>query len=196
MFLFSCAPAVLNKNYLDEGSRELSFEAFREQMDQYKGKLFILGGVIVRTKLTNTGAIIEALHVPVDGSGYFQDAGRSEGRYLATLPKGAPMPDPAIYAKGRRVTLAAEFIGIRKGRIDEMEYAYPVFQIRQLYLWPRERLNYYPPPYLYDPWFYPYPYFYQHPWWRHPHRHAPAPIRPRTPPPSRRTPAQEQRSER
>ena len=44
---------------------------------------------------------------------------------------------------------------LRKGRIDEMEYTYPVFRIRQIYLWPRER-QYYPATY-YDPWFYPYP---------------------------------------
>jgi outer membrane lipoprotein len=194
--LLSCAPAVLSKNYLFEGTREMSFEQLREQPDQFKGRLFILGGVIVRTKLTNNGAVIEAIHVPVDGSGSFKDSGKSEGRYRAVVPSGMPQPDPIIYHKGRRVTIAAEFIGILRGKIDEMDYGYPVFDIKQMHLWPRERLQYYPPSYVYDPWFYPYPYYYRYPWWTHPRRNEPAPVRLRNPPPPRRTPQPDRRRER
>lgn len=188
LILSSCVAPVLYKGYMQEGERTLSFTALRENPDQYKGRLFILGGVIVRTRLLEAGSQIEAMHVPVDGSGYFEESGRSEGRYLALLPKDGTMLDPAVYRRGRRVTLAGEFVDIRNGKIDEMEYAYPVFRIKQVYLWPRERLYSYPPPYDYEPWFYPYPYFYGHAWWIHPHNNRPvrvAPERPRTPPPSR-----------
>ena len=187
-FLCSCVPPVLNKQLMDEGRRDISFELLREHPEQFKGHLFVFGGVIVRTKLTEAGAQFEAIHVPVDGSGYFRETGRSEGRYLALLPKESGMPDPVIYHKGRRITIAVEFIDIRKGRIDEMEYAYPVFRIKQLYFWPKERMYAYPAPYFYDPWFYPYPYYYSHAWWSHPHRYSPAPIRQRMPPPARRIP--------
>lgn len=187
----SCVAPVLSKNYLQEGERTVSFVQLRESAEQYQGRLFILGGVIIRTRLTQAGSQIEAMHVPVDGSGYFEERGRSEGRYFALLPKDGAIL--AVYRRGRRVTLAAEFAGIQKGRIDEMEYAYPVFRIKQVYLWPRERAYVYPPSYYYDPWFYPYPYFYGHPWWVYPHYHQPVhvtPERPRTPRPSR-TPARE-----
>jgi outer membrane lipoprotein len=173
---------------MNEGERTLSFAALRENPDQYQGRLFILGGVIVRTRLLEAGSQIEAMHVPVDGSGYFEESGRSEGRYLALLPKDGTILDPVVYRRGRRVTLAGEFVGIRNGKIDEMEYAYPEFRIKQVYLWPKERLYPYPPPYDFDPWFYPYPYFYGHAWWIHPHYNRPVrvtPERPRTPPPSR-----------
>ena len=190
----SCVAPVLNKNYLQEGERTMSFAQLRENAEQYKGRLFVLGGVIVRTRLIAIGSQIEAMQIPVDGSGYFEEQGQSEGRYLALLPKGETILDPAVYRRGRRVTLAGEFIDIQKGVIDEMEYAYPVFQIKQVYLWPKERGYAYPPLYYYDPWFYPYPYFYGHPWWNYPHYHQPVhvtPERPRTPPPSH-TPAREQ----
>ncbi|HTG00656.1 MAG TPA: Slp family lipoprotein [Nitrospirota bacterium] len=187
----SCVAPVLNRQLMDEGAREVSFEALREHPDQYTNSLFVFGGVIVRTKLTAGGAQFEALHVPVDRSGYFLESGRSEGRLFALLPPEMGMADPVIYHKGRRFTIAADFIEIRKGRIDEMEYGYPVFRIRQLYLWPQERAYVYPPLYLYDPWFYPYPYYYRHAWWYYPHRHAPAPIRQRTVTPVRRVPAPE-----
>lgn len=183
LILFSCAP-VLSREYLREGSREASFQLLRENPNKYKGGLFILGGVIVHSKFTAAGSQIEAMHVPVDDSGYFQETGRSEGRFLAVSPKDGTMLDPAVYHRGRRVTLAGEFIELGKGRIDEREYVYPVFRIKQIYLWPEER-----PYYYYGPWFYPYPYYYWDPWWDYPYyyhyRYYPAPpVYRRIPPPN------------
>ena len=174
IILFSCAP-VLNRTYMQEGEREVSFQTLRENPGQYQSKLFILGGVIVHTKFTEAGYQIEAMHVPVDRYGYFEDTGRSEGRFLALANKDGMMPDPIVYQPGRRITLAGESVGTRKGKIDEMEYVYPIFRIKQIYLWPKERRNY-PPPYYYEPWFYPYPYYYRYPWWKYPYySHKPAP---------------------
>jgi outer membrane lipoprotein len=189
LILFSCAP-VLNREYMKEGSREVSFRLLRENPAQYQGRLFILGGVIVRTKFTAAGSQIEAMHVPVDGSGYFKEQGSSEGRFLAVLPGDGTMLDPEVYERGRRVTLAGEFVELRKGKIDEMEYVFPVFRIIQIYLWPEE-IPYYPAPYYYyDFWFYPYPYYYWGPWWQYPYyyRHYPAPVYRRTPPPDQPPP--------
>src|SRR5512147_1838253 len=86
LMLFSCAP-VLSREYIREGSREASFQHLRENPNEYKGRLFILGGIIVHSKFTAAGFQIEAMHVPVDGSGYFQETGYSEGRFLAVSPK-------------------------------------------------------------------------------------------------------------
>ncbi len=186
LMLFSCAP-VLSREYLREGSREASFQLLRENPNKYKGGLFILGGVIVHSKFTAAGSQIEAMHVPVDDSGYFQETGSSEGRFLAVSPKDGTMLEPAVYHRGRRVTLAGEFIELGKGRIDEMEYVYPVFRIKQIYLWPEERPYYYYG--YYGPWFYPYPYYYWDPWWGYPYyyhyRYYPAPpVFRRIPPPN------------
>ena len=189
LMFFSCAP-VLNREYLREGSSEASFQLLSENPNEYKGRLFILGGIIVHTKFTAAVSQIEAMQVPVDGSGYFQETGRSEGRFLAVLPKDGMMLDPAVYRRGRRITLAGEFVELRKGRIDEMEYVYPVFRIKQIYLW------HYPAPYYYygyyGPWFYPYPYYYWDPWWGYPYyyhyRYYPAPPVYRRIPPPNQTP--------
>jgi outer membrane lipoprotein len=194
LIFLSCARPVLHKNYLIEGDRNVSFAALREYPDQFKGKLFIFGGVMVQTRLLNVGSEIEAMHVPVDHSGYFEESGRSEGRFLAILPKGEGMLDPAIFRRGRRITLAAEFTGIINGKIDEMEYAYPDFRIKQIYLWPKEQSYYYAPPYYYDPWFYPFPYYYWGPWWSWHYYRYPVPVAPhvnrRSPPPSNQPPVQ------
>ncbi len=185
LLLASCAP-VLSRDSLKEGQRDVSFEELRVKPKDYRGRLFVLGGIIVQTKLTKAGSEIEAVQVPVDRNGYFEEQGRSEGRFLAISTGDKTMLDPIIYSRGRRVTLACDFVATRNGMIDEQEYTYPVFEIKEVYLWPKER--YYPPPYYYDPWFYPYPYDYWDPWWSYYYYPGPVPPRagPRTPSPIQR----------
>jgi outer membrane lipoprotein len=158
LLLSSCAP-VLDRQLMREGQRNVSFDELRSNPDAYRGKLFILGGLIVETRFTEQGSQLEVLSVPVDSSGYLKESERSNGRFLAVYPKSKALLDPIVYKKRREVTLAGEFREIRKGKIDEMEYEYPVFEIRQIYLFEEQQYyNMYPYPY------YPYPYWYN-PYW-------------------------------
>ena len=175
LMVFSGCTPVLNREVMDQGMRDLPFSQMREAPDVFKGKLFILGGLIVETRLVEKGSQIEALSVPVDSLGYLRETARTQGRFLALYPGSKGILDPMVYKRGREVTLAGEFVGARRGRIDEMEYVYPVFEIRDIYLWEEEK-DYYPYPYydpfyyrspfLYDPWgwHYPGPYGYPSPW--------------------------------
>jgi outer membrane lipoprotein len=169
LLLAACAP-VLNRELMQEGVRDLPFKELREAPENFKDKLFILGGLIVNSKLTATGSQIEALYVPVDSSGYLKEGGRVKGRFLAIYPTAKGLLDPAVYRKGREITLAGEFLEARKGKIDDMEYVYPVFEIRQIYLWAEPKYYdypyYYDYPFLYDPWGRPYsdPFFPMAPW--------------------------------
>jgi outer membrane lipoprotein len=164
LLLTACYP-VLNRELMREGSRDVPFDLLRESSDAYKGRLFILGGIIVNTRFTETGSQIEALYVPVDSSGYLKERTHAQGRFLALYPRSRGLLDPLVYRKGREITLAGSFLESRKGKIDEMDYTYPVFEIRQIYLWEEERYGAYPPyyypyynyPFLYDPWGRPYP---------------------------------------
>jgi len=165
----SCAP-VIRKDLMDVGIREAPLSEVKQKPDFYKGKLFILGGIIAHTKVTPEGSLIEALHVSVDSRGYLKGNGQ-EGRYLALFPKESGMLDPVIYRPGKNITIAGEFIGTRSGKIDETEYVYPFFLIKEIYLW-EERIYSYPPPYYYYPhYYYPYSWWdYPYPrWWGAPH---------------------------
>ena len=157
VLLVSCAP-VLRKEYMETGVRNIPLAEVKQDPGQFKGKLFILGGIIVNTKVTDEGSLIEAIYVKVDSRGYLESG--TDGRFLALYPKEGGMLDPQIYHKGRRITLAADFAGTRQGKIDETKYVYPFFVIKDLYLW-EERAYYYPQPY-----YYPYPYGY---WWDNPY---------------------------
>ncbi len=165
MFLAACSP-VLNRELMHQGAREFSFDHLRETPEVFEGKLFILGGVIYETKLLEQGSQIEAIYVPVDSYGYLKTETHREGRFLALYPKSGGILDPLIYKQGREITLAGEFVGLRNGKIDEMEYVYPVFNIKEIYLWKEER-DYYGYPYYY-PYYGPYPYWYD-PWWGRPY---------------------------
>lgn len=164
----SCVP-VLDRTYMREGLREVSFAELRQNPEASKAKLYILGGVIVRTRFIEEGSQLEAMHVPVDRLGYLGDSGRSEGRFLALMPKDKQVLDPVIFHTGRKVALAAEFVETTKGKIDEVEYVYPVFLIRQIRLFSEERRYIQTP--IYDPWPWPYPYpdRNRRQWWPYPH---------------------------
>jgi outer membrane lipoprotein len=164
--LAGCAP-VLDKGLMDQGVREFQLSHLVETPEVFKDHLFILGGVIVETKLTEKGSQIEALFIPVNRSGYLKDTSQHQGRFLAVYARSKGILDPLIYKKGREITLAGDFVEVRKKKIDEMEYSYPVFEVRQVYLWDEYRdypyaYPYYTPyyyrsPFLYDPWGRPYP---------------------------------------
>ena len=166
--VLSCAP-VLRRETLETGMRDVLISEIRNNPDSYRGELFILGGLIVNTKFIKEGSQIEALYIPVDSRGHLKDIELSNGRFLAIYPKEKGLLDPLIYRKERQITLAGEFIEIHSGKIGEMEYNYPVFEIIEIYLW-KEREVYYPNywdyhyyPYWWDPWWRPW----WGPWWRY-----------------------------
>ncbi len=159
LILFACAP-VLNKELMKEGERNVSLDQLRANPDPYKGKLYILGGVIVETRFVQNGSQLEVLSLPVDSSGDLDDSAHGRGRFLAVYPRENGLLDPMVYKKGREVTLAGTFLEARKSKIDDMEYVYPAFEIRQVHLWEERRDYAYP--------FYPYPY-YSAPYWYNPY---------------------------
>jgi len=163
----SCTP-VLSRNLLSSGTFNEELSVIKAEPASYKGRLFIFGGIIVKTEATKDGSLIEAIYVPVNSMGYLKSYKTSGGRFLA-LYKGHEILDPVIFSAKREITLAGEFIEIRKGMIGEMEYAFPLFEIKEIYLWEeikdREHYYYYmPPPYpywyyrhrLYDQWWWTY----------------------------------------
>lgn len=162
LILFSCVP-VLRKDLMDKGTYNISPSEIQENPIQYKGNLFIFGGIIVKTTVTKEGSLIEAIYVPVNSRGYLISLDAGNGRLLA-IYRGKEILDPLIFKEKREITVAGEFIEMRKGLIDEAEYNYPLFEIKEIYLWPerKEYDYYYQPPY--PSWYFWYGPYYD-PWW-------------------------------
>ena len=163
--LFCCTP-VLRKDVMDSSIRDISLTEIKRDPDLYRGKLFAFGGIIVSTKITSEGSLIEALFVRVDSLGNFEGISSSDGRFLALFPMESGFLDPMIFRSKREITLAGEFVGMRAGTIDETEYLFPFFRIVDIYLWSERSTYYYvPPPYPYYWGGYPY-WWYDYPFWR------------------------------
>ena len=147
LLLASCATPVLRSDLLQHGFRDVPMARIAQSPSPYVGKLFILGGSIVSTTLSEKGSLLEVIDMPVDANGHFIEATPTGGRFLAFYARELGVLDPVVYRAGRRVTLAGEFVEIRPGRIEEMEYAFPYFDIRQLYLWEEgQAVRAFPPP--------------------------------------------------
>lgn len=165
--LSSCA-SVLRKDLMEEGIYDFNLSEVKQNPVSYEGRLFILGGIIVRTTVTKEGSLIEAIYAPVNSQGYLRGITATDGRFLAIF-KGKELLDPLIFSEKREITLAGRFIELRKGTIDEREYSYPFFEIEQVHLWKETReSNYYD--YRYYPYYYPPPPYFRYrqhyyPWW-------------------------------
>jgi outer membrane lipoprotein len=164
LLLFSCAP-VLRHDFLNQGTYDVRLSEIRQNPALNKGRLFILGGIIVNTTITKEGSLIEAVYVPVTSRGHLKKLKASNGRFLA-LYRGKELLDPVIYEEKREITIAGEFVETRKGKIGETEYDYPLFEIKEIYLWEEIRKKgyyYYIPP--------PFPPYLPYPHWNYPHRY-------------------------
>jgi outer membrane lipoprotein len=168
MFLAACTPQILSHDLMKQGAWEFSLADLWKTPEEFEGKLFILGGVIYETKFLEQGSQIEAIYVPVNSYGYLKTEKQWEGKFIAAYPKSKGILDPFIYNRGKEITLAGVFVGLRKSKIDEREYVYPVFDIKEIYLWDWEK-EYYLGPSSYPYYPYPGPYLNYPWWWKRPH---------------------------
>jgi outer membrane lipoprotein len=167
-FIVSCAH-VISREYRDSASLDIPFSSLVRDPGKYLDEVFILGGIIVESRISDQGSEIEVVHTPVDRFGNIVDKDISEGRFLITSPKYL---DPSIYRKDRAVTVAGVLKGSRTKQLGGIEYSYPIIEARELYLWREERYYsypYYSYPYFYDPFYYS-PFYYRHrPLWHRPY---------------------------
>lgn len=156
--LLSCAH-VISREYVQVAEKNVPFKELRENTDAYLNRMFIFGGIIVETKITGKGSEIEVVQTPLNRFGNITDRDLSEGRFIILTTKYL---DPLIYRNGRDITFAGIVTGTRKQLLGGVEYVYPVFEAKEIYLW-REDIYYLYPydyPYRYDP-FYNRPYLYR-----------------------------------
>jgi outer membrane lipoprotein len=137
LLLFSCA-SVLRKDLLDSGTRDVTLSDMMRNPDAYKGKLYILGGTVINVKGIDNGTILEAAYTPVDRYGYLKQSQKTKERYMALCPKEKADLCAENYARGSDVTMAGIFTGTQPVDIKDKTYAYPLFRVEQIYLWPEK----------------------------------------------------------
>ncbi len=126
-----CAP-VFPKEALDRVDRRVTFKELQSDPDKFKGVWVMLAGVIIDSKNVKEGTDLEILQKPMDRDGRPLDADATEGRFLMQTDQ---FLDPAVYERGRFITVIGEVAGKEIRPIDEVLYQYPVINAKNLRLW-------------------------------------------------------------
>jgi outer membrane lipoprotein len=155
--LSTCATSPIARQYRQKAeSEDLSFSMVLQNPDAYQGDIVLWGGSIIETTNLQNGTEIIVLQEPLGGEERPESAEDSLGRFIAMSSK---FLDPAIYEKGRKITLAGQVAGKKTLSLGKTSYTYPVITVKQLHLWKR-RHYYYHYVYPYDHWYWGWgPYF-------------------------------------
>jgi outer membrane lipoprotein len=162
-WLTGCAH-VISSEMRAKARNDLPFSAVHANPEAYAGEIIIWGGKIIDTLNEKDQTLIKVLQIPIDYTGMPEDEEMSLGRFVAQVRGYA---DPEVYRKGRMLTVAGRIVGKRVEPLGEMEYAYPLIEAQETYLWKSYPMPYgpYPGPYWYG--FGPpfYPSLYYRPYW-------------------------------
>lgn len=132
--LFSgCAP-VISKETLDTADRNVRFADTVKNPDLYAGKTIVLGGIIVNVENQEKRTVMEVLQEPLGYQLKPSSPEESQGRFLAVFDG---FRDPAVYGKGRPITVAGAVKGAEERTLGKMLYRYPVIEVKEHYLWSR-----------------------------------------------------------
>lgn len=119
------------------------------------------GGMIVGTTPEKEETCFEILARPLNSEARPRRTDESEGRFIACVPG---FYDPAVYSKGRELTVVGTLEQPEVRKIGEHEYQYPKVAAETVYLWPRRKespVYYYP---AWSDWYWgPWPYGYYSP---------------------------------
>jgi outer membrane lipoprotein len=159
-----CAHAI-SESLRTQAEPPIPFAQLRADPDAHKNRTVILGGEILSTENLQEGTRLEVLQRSLDRSEAPVRTDNTGGRFMALCPDYL---DPAVYAVGRRVTLAGRVLGAYTGKVGEVSYVYPWIACEETHLWPRTVAV--APSYYFEPWYWqPYPYILWRPYARWPY---------------------------
>lgn len=131
LWLAGCTPSF-PRDLLDRVDRRVTFRELLRDPENFKGAWVMLGGVIIACKSAQDGTDLEILQTPLDNDGRPRDMDKSEGRFMV---HSQAFLDPAVYQRGRLISLIGEAAGGKSMPLDASVYQYPVLNAKALQLW-------------------------------------------------------------
>jgi outer membrane lipoprotein len=138
----------------------VSFAELRANPESYKDRTVILGGEILNTNNLREATRLEVLQRPLSGSEKPTITDNTGGRFMALCDEYL---DPAVYAPGRRITMAGRVLGSYLGKVGEVDYRYPLIACQEIHLFPSATAEL--QRYTMYPWWYGPPYGAPWYWW-------------------------------
>jgi len=129
--LAGCSPPF-PVELLEKVEKNVSFAALQKDPENYAGKLLLFGGTIVETMNLKEGTRIEVLQRPLDEEARPEPSDRTDGRFLIVTGQ---FLDGAVYHRGRMITVIGEAGHPQVLPLGEIEYRYPVLEVKSLHLW-------------------------------------------------------------
>jgi outer membrane lipoprotein len=133
-FLSGCGSPI-STDVRDQVDSSVTFKTVSKDPDRFKGKIVLWGGVIIGIHNTREATWLELLQEPLGGNDRPIRGALSEGRFLI---RHEVFLDPAVYLRGREMTIAGEVVGGKIRSIDGVEYHLPVVASKQMVLWSPE----------------------------------------------------------
>jgi outer membrane lipoprotein len=135
LLVTGCAASPFPEALTRSVNRSLSVAQIRADPQAYRGTRVILGGEILATAPKARETEIEVLARHLDSGDAPERSDSSPGRFLVRM---AGFLDPAVYARGRRVTVLGTVAGVEERPVGELPYVYPVIAAERIKLWPKE----------------------------------------------------------
>lgn len=135
MLLFSGCTYAISKDMTARADKTITFEQVSSDPETHKGKILIIGGVIVAVRNTAQGAMIEVGRKSLDIWGRPKRTLRTEGGFII---RHDGYLNAITYSPGRELTAAAEVSGETAKSLESVQ-TYPLFISRELKLWERQR---------------------------------------------------------
>jgi outer membrane lipoprotein len=152
-----CA-SVFSGRMLQGVDRSLTVGVLRTDPARYRDARVVLAGEIIDTRPRTGGTEIEVLSRPLGDGDAPQRTDATDGRFIMVAPG---FLDPAVYARGRRISMVGTVLGGEERALGDQPYRYILTRPDQIYLWPLPSPYAYPPPYPYLG----YPYPFGQPYW-------------------------------
>ena len=112
------------------------FSQLQEKPGDHLGKVVLLGGKIIETRVNPESSEITVLQLPLGGGNRPRLGDQSKGRFLV---RAKQLLDPAVYTEGTALTVVGKLIGSETRKVGEFEYVYPVLEPIEIKLWPKDR---------------------------------------------------------
>jgi len=131
-FLSGCATSLFDTVTVN---KKITPQLAVDEFNGYKNQNVFWGGVILSGRNLKDKTELEVLAYPLDAYDEPLESSPSLGRFIAVQ---AGYLELGEFAKDRRVSMVAELVDLRNGRVGESDYRYPVITVKQLKLWPVE----------------------------------------------------------
>jgi len=127
-----CAKNPFPQDLLAKVEKNITYQSFQNEPEQYEGKLMMFGGEIIETKNVENGAWIIVRQRPLDRAGQPSWTDESGGQFLIITKSYL---DLGAFRRGRSITVIGVVRGSKTLPLLGADYWYPLLEAQQLYLW-------------------------------------------------------------